>query len=172
MGLKITSELLGALGETYYKEYCAQRGWAYISLEQIYKNKIQNDRLEFKLGFERILVKIPSEIKAEIESLATPSNKNEESPSFVYDFLACKAYESKDPRFLDDVKPDDFRWAEVKTGKSTLSENQLRMSERIKIPLVICRIYDVTVHPENLEIFWNTVSQDVTMLYKYYDIKK
>lgn len=49
----ITPELMGTLGETYYKEYCAQRGWAYTSLEQIYKNKIQNDRLEFKFGFER-----------------------------------------------------------------------------------------------------------------------
>lgn len=163
MGLKITPELLGALGETYYKEYCAQHGWAYVSLEQIYKNKIQNGRLEFKLGFERILIKIPNEIKSEIESLATPSNKNEESPSFVYDFLACKAYESSDPRFIDGTKPDDFRWVEVKTGKSELSENQLSTSERIKIQFVICRIIDVTEYPEDLEIYWNTIDQDLEM---------
>jgi hypothetical protein len=120
----ITPELMGALGETYYKEYCAQRGWAYTSLEQIYKNKIQNDRLEFKFGFERIIVKIPSEIRNEIQSLAVPSNNNEANPSFVYDFLACKAYESDDPRILNDVKAEDFRWVEVKTGKSKLSSNQ------------------------------------------------
>jgi hypothetical protein len=87
--LDMTPELLGALGETYYKEYCAQHGWAYTSLEQIYKNPISKNKLEFKFGFERILVKIPSEIQKEITDIAKPSNKKEENPSFVYDFLSC-----------------------------------------------------------------------------------
>lgn len=167
---KITPELMGALGETYYKEYCAQRGWAYTSLEQIYKNKIQNDRLEFKYGFERIMVKIPSELQNEIQSLAVPSNNNEANPSFVYDFLACKAYESDDPRILDDVKAEDFKWVEVKTGKSKLSANQYEYSKKVTIPLLICRIPDVTVSPKEVEIFWNTVKQDYDMLKKINDI--
>jgi hypothetical protein len=65
--LDITHELMGVLGETYYKEYCAQREWAFTSLEQIYKNKIQNGRLEFKFGFERIMVKIPYEIRNDLK---------------------------------------------------------------------------------------------------------
>ena len=40
--IDLTPELFGSLGETYYKEYCVQKGWAYTSLEQIYKNLIHN----------------------------------------------------------------------------------------------------------------------------------
>ncbi|MDE1726966.1 MAG: hypothetical protein KGH89_06830 [Thaumarchaeota archaeon] len=162
--VEITNELKGSLGECYYKEYCAQRGWAYTSLEQIYKNKIQNDRLEFKFGFERIMVKIPSELRNEIQSLAVPSNNSEANPSFVYDFLACKAYESDNPRILDDVKAEDFKWVEVKTGKSRLTQNQYGNSKNVTIPLLICRIPNVTDSPEDVEIFWNTVRQDYEML--------
>ena len=61
--LQITNSLKGSLGELYYKEYCYQHGWAYTSLEQIFKNPLHNNRLEFKFGFERILVKIPFEIQ-------------------------------------------------------------------------------------------------------------
>ncbi len=67
----LTPELFGSLGETYYKEYCVQKGWAYTLLEQIYKNLIHNDKLEFKFGFERILVKIPFQIQPEIIETAS-----------------------------------------------------------------------------------------------------
>jgi len=88
--IDLTPELFGSLGETYYKEYCAQNGWAYTSLEQIYKNSIHNDKLEFKFGFERILVKIPFPIQTEIIETAKPSNNQEVNPSFVFDFLHAK----------------------------------------------------------------------------------
>lgn len=165
--VEITNELKGSLGECYYKEYCAQSEWAYTSLEQIYKNKFQDGRLEFKFGFERILIRIPLEIKAEIETLARPSNNNEVNPSFVYDFLACKAWESKDPRIIDDVEADDFRWVEVKTGGSTLSSNQLETSKRIKIPLVICRIPNVTDESEEVDIYWHNIKKDFEYLSNY-----
>ncbi len=158
--LKITPELLGALGETYYKEYCAQHGWAYVSLEQIYKNPIQNDRLEFKFGFERILVKIPSDIQQEIINLAKPSNNKAENPSFVYDFLACKAYASKDPRNLDGVEAKDFRWIEVKTGMSDLSQNQIDMVGKIKIPLIRFRVANVIAPPKEVNIYWDEVNSE------------
>ena len=64
--IDLTPTLFGSLGETYYKEYCSQKGWAYTSLEQIYKNSIHNDKLEFKFGFERIIVKIPFQIQQKV----------------------------------------------------------------------------------------------------------
>ena len=36
---RITKALKGSLGELYYKEFCDQRGWAYISLENIYNTR-------------------------------------------------------------------------------------------------------------------------------------
>src|SRR4029079_4311107 len=41
MSLEITSSLKRALGELYYKEGCDQKGWAYISLDNI---KFKDDR--------------------------------------------------------------------------------------------------------------------------------
>jgi len=164
--LDITKELIGALGETYYKEYCAQRGWAYTSLEQINKNSIHNDKLEFKLGFERILVKIPSEIQKEIIETAKPSNNKEENPSFVFDFLSCKAHESDDPRNLNDLKPIDFRWVEVKTGLSDLTPNQINMAMKVKIPLIRCRVNNVFLPPKEIGIYWDKVDYQYLLRFK------
>lgn len=152
--INITPRLLGSLAECYYKEVCDQRGWAYTSLEQIYKNKIQNGKLEFKKGFERILVRIPDGIKEEIETIAKPSNYNEAEPSFVYDFLACKAYESKDPRVIEDTRIEDFRWAEVKSGYSELSSNQIKTLSRIKIPLALFWIDNPRGYARYVRIFY------------------
>ena len=48
---KITKTLKGALGETYYKELCSQKGWAYCSLETIHNCK-NLDNVVFKMGFD------------------------------------------------------------------------------------------------------------------------
>jgi len=45
--IKITEKLMGSLSELYYKEYCDQYGWAYISLEQIHENGIKKGVLKF-----------------------------------------------------------------------------------------------------------------------------
>ncbi len=163
--IEITPRLLGELGETYYKEYCAQHGWAYTSVSQIYKNPIHDDRLEFKFGFERILVKIPPEIQKEITDVAKPTNDKEENPSFVYDFLACKAYENTDPRHLDNMSFEDFRWVEVKTGYSDLSTNQIDTLKKIKMPLIRCRVANVLAPPEQIRIYWDEV--DSTYLSRF-----
>ena len=163
--LEPTPELLGSLGELYYKEYCAQHGWAYISLEQIYKNRIQNGKLEFKFGFERILISIPLEIQQEIIEISKPSNGKADQPSFVYDFLACRAYDSDNPRYLDDVTIEDFRWIEVKTGKSKLSENQINTAKKIKIPLIKCHIANVLAPPQEIRIFWDEVNSEYLSQY-------
>ena len=157
--LKITPQLRSALGETYCKEYCAQHGWAYTSLEQIYKNPIHKNKLEFKHGFERILVKIPSEVQKEITLIARSSDKKEENPSFVYNFLVCKIHESEDPRNLKDVKPEDFRWIEVKTGYSKPNQKQFDTLKKIKISLFRYRVANVLAPPEEVKIFWDEVNE-------------
>jgi len=164
--IKITPELFGELGETYYKEYCRLHGWAYTSLAQIYKNPINNDRLEFKFGFKRILVNIPPEIQQEITEISKPSNKKEENPSFVYDYLACKAYQNDNPRYMDGMTPDDFRWVEVKTGYSELTQNQIDATNKIKIPLIRCRVANVMAPPEEVRIYWDEVNSEYLSRFK------
>lgn len=149
-----------------------QHGWAYTSVAQIYKNPIHDDRLEFKFGYERILVKIPPEIQQEIMEVAKPTNNKEEKPSFVYDFLACKAYESKDPRHLDEMKVDDFRWVEVKAGNSGLSPNQIAMLEKIKLPLIRCRVANVLASPKEVKIYWDVVDSEFLSRFKVDSTKK
>ncbi len=157
--LKITPELLGTLGETYYKEYCLQHDWAHTSLEQIYKNPIHKKYLEFEYGFEKILVKIPSEIQKEITDISKSSNKKEENLSFAYDFLACKARQSNVLRHWKDVKSEDFRWVEVKTGYSKFSPNQINTLKKLKIPLVRCRVANVLAPPEEVKISLNELNE-------------
>ena len=53
----ITNSLKGSLGQTYYKELCSQRGWAYCSLENLHGYNL--DSVLFKKGFDRLRVYIP-----------------------------------------------------------------------------------------------------------------
>ena len=157
--LKRTPELLETLGEAYFKEYCTQHGWAYTSLEQIYKNPIHKDKLEFKHGFERILLKIPLDIQKEITAISKSSNKKEENSSFAYDFLACKAWKSNTPRHLKDIKSEDFRWVEVRTGYDKFSPDQINTLKKIKIPLIKCRVANVLAPPEEVKISWEELGE-------------
>lgn len=157
--LKVTPELLGTLGEAYFKEYCTQHGWAYTSLEQISKNPTHKDKLEFKHGFERILVKIPLEIQKEITVISKLENKKEENSSFAYDFLVCKAWQDNAPRHLKNIKSENFRWVEVKTGYDKFSPDQINTLKKIKIPLIKCRIANVLAPPEEVKISWEELNE-------------
>ena len=90
--INVDPQLIGSLAETYYKEYSDQQGgWAYTSLENI-SNKFEDDTLDFKIGFSRFKIKIPSEIVPEIKEIsqATYLDDDPTNPSFVFDFLSCK----------------------------------------------------------------------------------
>ena len=158
--VEITPEFLGSLGECCYKQFSNLRGWAWTSTEKIYRTPMHNNRLEFVFGFDRILVNIPFDIQQEIHDISRPSNRDEASPSFVYDFLACKAYESDDPRKLDGMKRYDFRWVEVKTGNSALTNNQIRMLKEISLDLAIFRIPNVLDSPRHWKIVLKQGSGD------------
>jgi len=138
--IDITDRLIGALSETYFKGFCDQAGWAYLSLEQIHENKIKGNVLKFRKGFNRILVQLPEEIVKEVEEISKPLI-TKQNPSYVYDFLICKVgQKSKDPKILKMKNYKNFRWAEVKTGYSELSKRQTSTLEKITIPLYRYRV--------------------------------
>lgn len=51
--IRITSRLTGTLAEAYFNEFCDQRDWGYLSLEQINENRIKNRVLNFKKEFNQ-----------------------------------------------------------------------------------------------------------------------
>jgi len=147
---RITNKLRGSLGEIYYKEYCDQKGWAYTSLENIYSSINSDWIFTFKKGFHRIKVKIPKEIRDEVSMLIKPTNNSEASPSFVFDFLACKVGTSKN---YSGVKSSDyFAWVESKTGSGIFSSSQANAMSKIKLPLAIFHIDDVLDSPEDIKM--------------------
>ncbi len=150
---KITKTLKGALGETYYKELCSQKGWAYCSLETIHSCK-NLDNVVFKMGFDRIRVSIPGSIRPEVIRTSKPSNHDAQNPSFVFDYLACKAEYADTRRTLHPAK-DDFCWAEVKTGLGIFSDNQCNMLSEIRLPIAVFQIEDIMAKPQHIDMDWN-----------------
>ena len=156
--IDITGKLIGTLSEAYYKEYCDQNGWAYVSLEQIHERGIKKGILKFRKGFERIYVKIPKEIIPEIEEISKPTNKDLFGPSYVYDFLACKVGNKKRRNYIIEYKKKwHFVWVEVKTGNSELTTNQINASKKISLRLFRFRIPSPLVPPDEVDIYKDQV---------------
>ena len=167
--IEITKRLIGSLSETYFKEYCDQTGWAYISLEQIHENKIEDNVLKFRKGFNRILVRFPEEIIKEVEDISNPliikqnpsyvyDSLIKQNPSYVYDFLICKVGQTtKDSGMLKKKNYKDLRWAEVKTGYSQLSKRQICTLEKITIPLYRYRVPHSLSKSDEVEIYYDRV---------------
>lgn len=152
--LEVTPRLVGSLGEAYYKEYCEQfGGWAYVSLEQIHKNGFKGEYLEFKLGFQRFQIKIPNDIKNEIIEITQPYYIQDNNPSYVFDFLACRLCDGEE--ILSEINNKgsrDFRWIEVKTFGGKVSKNQLDTANRVCIPVAFCVVYKVKEIPYNVKV--------------------
>jgi hypothetical protein len=146
---RITNSLKGSLGHAYYKEYCDQKGWAYVSLEDIH-NSASIDVLTFKKGFHRIRVKVPQELHEEIKLISKPTNDLETSPSFVFDYLACKVGSFE--KFEGITESPYFCWVEIKTGTSDLTSNQKGAISFVDLPIAIFHIDDVLVPPEQIDM--------------------
>ncbi len=155
--IEITSGLTGNLSEVYFKEYCEQRGWAYISLEQIHENGIKDGVLKFKQGFNRILIKLPEELIKEVEQISKPSNSSILKPSFVYDFLTCKVSQTGKDGILKVKNKRNFNWVEVKTGSRELTKNQILTSKKIAIPLFRFRVPNPLLSSEEVDIYSDKV---------------
>ena len=151
---KITKALKGALGETYYKELCSQRGWAYCSLENIHGCK-NLDGVVFKMGFKRIRVHIPKSIRSEVLQISEPSNHSSYNPSFVFDYLACKIEQANISQIQH---PQNFCWAEVKTGLGLFSDNQYKTLSDIRLPIAVFHIENILSKPEYINMDWDMVS--------------
>jgi len=156
---KITNKFKGSLGELYYKEFCDQKGWAYISLENIYGFMNPQWTFTFKKGFHRIQIKIPEKIRDEINWLVKPTNQSTTSPSFVFDFLTCKVGSYKDYSTIK-LSPL-FNWAEIKTGNSAFSSSQITAMSKITIPLAIFHIEDILEKPELIDMGFNILDGKV-----------
>ena len=145
--IEVDPQLIGSLAEVYYKEYSDQQGgWAFTSLENIH-NKFENDILDFKVGFYRIKIKVPSKIVPEIKQMSQPRDIDG-NPSFVFDFLACKVHENEDVSGVITTKtPDNFRWIEVKSEGGKVSQNQLNAFDSIKMPFTLVVVHNVKETP-------------------------
>ena len=153
---RITNKLRGSLGEIYYKEFCDQRGWAYTSLENLYEYMNPDWTFIFKKGFHRIKIRIPEKFRDEIKELVKPTNLTDSSPSFVFDFLACKVGHSKN--YYGVQTSELFAWVESKTGSGIFSSSQVNAMSKIKLALAIFKINDVLEAPENIDMEWDIKS--------------
>ncbi|QMU54807.1 MAG: hypothetical protein GKS07_07920 [Nitrosopumilus sp.] len=159
--IDITDRLSGSLSETYFKEYCDQQGWAYVSLEQINENKIKDNVIKFKKGFHRFFIQLPDEIIKEVERISNPSNSSILNPTYVYDFLLCKVGQTvKDSNIIKKKNFEDVRWAEVKTGYSKLTARQISTQKKITIPLYRYRVPNSKVGSDKVEIFDDLVDSE------------
>jgi hypothetical protein len=66
-----------------------QRGYVFTRLEDIYNTFTPQDILEFKFGFDRVLIQIPEMIVDEVRRICKPMDIDG-TYSFVFDFLTCK----------------------------------------------------------------------------------
>ena len=156
---KITRKFKGSLGELYYKEFCDQKGWAYISLENIHEFMNPEWTFTFKKGFHRITITIPEKYRDEIKLLVKPTNNSNTSPSFVFDFLTCKVGNYKD---YSTVKQNTiFNWAEIKTGHAPFTSSQVNAMSKITMQLAIFHIVDVLEKPELVEMGFNILDGKV-----------
>jgi len=157
--IETTSRLIGSLSEVYFKEYCNQRDWAYISLEQIHENGIKDNVLKFRHGYNRILIRLPETIIKEVEQISKPLYSSILKPSFVYDFLTCKVGSTyKDEEIIKVKNKKHFSWVEVKTGSRELSKRQIRTLEKITIPLYRFRVPNPLLG-DKVDIFYDLVDE-------------
>jgi hypothetical protein len=155
--LHVTNELLGDLGELYFRHLCVQRGFGYLKLEDIHKAQPAKV-LEFKFLYERIPIAVPPSIVEEIARISKPLLVNG-TKSFVFDFLTCKVYDTDSTTQTNGREPDDFCWVEIKSGMSRLSPHQFEVAQTCKMRFSIFRIKNVASQPRNVELQWAFDSQ-------------
>lgn len=156
--LVVTSKLRGDLGELYFKHLCEQRKYAYIRPEEIYKSFTPAEILNFKFGYERLLIKIPEAAVDEIRRVSKPKSVNG-TPSFVFDFLTCKIHKNFTANDVNYPSFDDLFWVEIKTGSNPLSIRQQQMRQNCKIAFSSFRVRDVMTSPNDIDIDWEIDSR-------------
>ena len=140
--IEVDSQLIGSLAEVCYKEYSDQKGGrAFTSLEVVH-TKIDSKVLDFKIGFNRLQVRILEELISEIKDVSKPKYVKG-NPSYVFDFLVCKIKDAENISDILNKSSDNFRWIEVKSEGSKVSSNQLETMNKVKISFVLVVVHSV-----------------------------
>lgn len=148
MGLEITPSLKSSLGTLYYKEYCDQQGWAFVSLKEISSAGLKDNVIMFEKGTHKISVKVPAQAVQEILRLIKPANGN-----FVFDYLACKVGGKKESSGGGEevivANPLGLCW--IKAGKGTFSGDQLDVLEKTGLQVAVFAVKDVLTSPGKVQ---------------------
>ncbi len=89
-------------------------------------------------------------IRDEVSWLIKPTNNLVASPSFVFDFLACKVGTLKN--YSKTITSTEFALVESKTGKGHFSSSQCKAMSKITLPLAIFHIKDVLEAPKSIKM--------------------
>lgn len=140
--VNLSNNLKGRIGSVIFEEMCIENSFAWIKLEDIYKNFTPDNLLTFKYKFQRIQVKIPNSISREIWAVCRPTNGKQKSPSFLCDYLTLKFNSTffeivkngceTNYKLINSHKSLDrhlFSWIEIKSNNATLTKNQRKFFE-------------------------------------------
>ena len=151
--MNITGSLRAALAELYFREECAQKGWAFAPVPEIYtraKQFAETGVLDFASGAGRLRARLVSQLIAEIARVCTPAEGERE---FLFDFLAFMSAPAPTGAPLV-ANPSALSWVLVRPGH--FSQRQLEALPQIRLPLTRYRIRDVLAPPTKIESRWDT----------------
>lgn len=151
--LEFDNHLKGDFGELVFEHFSKKNGYAYIKLEDIYKTLTPNNVLTFRQGWMRRKIKLPDDMIEEVRMICKPSNDNDGSPSFVFDYLTIglpKAYFDDKGNQIKEFTRFAFHWVEIKTNKSVLTPNQETTIKKIKTPFYVFRV--LFALPNNIDV--------------------
>ena len=123
---------------------------AFTSLEGAH-TKIDSGVLDFKMGFSRLQIRISEELIPEIRDVSKPKYIKG-SPSYVFDFLACKIKDTENISDILNKSSDNFRWVEVKSEGGKVSRNQLETMNKVKISFVLVVVHNVRKTPFDIDL--------------------
>jgi len=150
--LKINNQILGALGETYCRQFLYSENIACVRPGSIdAKNLMSCSKILFDYNWERIEVAVPEAIRGELYKMGKTATKYK--PRYLYDFLALRLNAENPPRRISQAEVEDFMWVEAKSGNSKPSKAQIQGKSQTKIRVMICRAEGVLLNrPEDVGI--------------------
>lgn len=159
--LEINNQILGALGETYCRQFLYSENMACVRPGSIDAESLMSDgRILFDYNWQRIEVDVPEAIRGEICRMGRTVTKYK--PRYLYDFLAFRLNAENPPMQISQAEIEDFVWVEAKSGHSKPSEAQIRGRGQTKIRVMVCRAEGVLRNwPENVGIDFHELKPGV-----------
>jgi len=143
------NKLFGDLGETFYKNYSDQKGFAYCRADDIGWEFIHKRVIRLKKGFHRIDVRVPEELRRLLMDIIGPNPDYPKTPAYSFDFISCvigdgEIKKLKADEILEGKEPGTFTIVEVKTGSSTLTRREEEVKKKCKERDVRYRVFRIT----------------------------